>query len=267
MTHRDAWEKLDAFLDGSLAAGDRWAVITHVDDCATCRKHPASQARLRGAARDHLPATGIPPGLTRRLQSALAAEPAPRMADRESPWWLLTAARCAKVLAPALIALWLVVQTTGLLDRPLLAAQGDFAVSHALFAQDEEMLDIAGDGHAVAAWFRDHVGLAVVAPPIEGFEVIGGRLIAFDGKPVAQIVYESHPDEVYLSLARFPDPDPDRVRWRAEDLASGQRGTISTISWPEGPNRVMLVSEVPAPELRRLAGNLIATIDGRPSES
>ena len=31
MTHRDAWELLDEFLDGALAADARWAVAAHLD--------------------------------------------------------------------------------------------------------------------------------------------------------------------------------------------------------------------------------------------
>ena len=74
MTHHDAWELLDEFLDGALAADARWAVAAHLEECAVCRTQVATQARLRGLVRERLTAIEPPPGLTTRLASALATE-------------------------------------------------------------------------------------------------------------------------------------------------------------------------------------------------
>ena len=258
MTHRDAWPLLDAFLDGSLAASQRWAVAAHLEECAVCRKHLASQARLRGLVRENLVATEPPPGLDSRLRTALAVEAsaAPVALDTRRPPAI--AVRIAALLGPALVALWLLAQvivpaTVSASDVP-----AELAAAHALFARDDSLLDVAGEAPAVTAWFRDKVGLQISAPELEGYELVGGRLTVLGGKPVAQLVYETEPGERYLSLLRFKGPTP---AFMAEVSATGQialqKGTIATCIWPNGDEMTALVAEEPVADLQRLAADLL----------
>src|SRR5215217_4594569 len=108
MTHHDAWDLLDEFLDGSLAADARWAVAAHLDECPVCRTQVATQARLRGLVRERLTAIESPSGLSARLTSALATEaviPAADALRSRSPFPL----RLVTLVGPALAALWLVI--------------------------------------------------------------------------------------------------------------------------------------------------------------
>src|SRR5215218_2476521 len=107
MTHHDVWAQLDEFLDGALAADARWTVAAHLDECAFCRKHVATQARLRGFVRQHLTALEPPPDLSARLSSVLAEAMVPKaVADRPG---LPVPIRLVGLLGPALAALWLLV--------------------------------------------------------------------------------------------------------------------------------------------------------------
>ena len=76
-------------------------MAAHLEECAVCRKHLASQARLRGVVRENLVATEPPPGLDTRLRTALAAEAsAPPIAlDARRPPTI--AVRVAALLGPA----------------------------------------------------------------------------------------------------------------------------------------------------------------------
>jgi anti-sigma factor RsiW len=256
MTHHDVWAQLDEFLDGALAADARWTVAAHLDECAACRKHVATQARLRGLVRERLTAVDPPPGLSGRLSSALAAEAVAPRADAlrpRSPFPI----RLVALLGPTLAALWLVVALAVPAARASADLTRELVTTHTLFAHDESLLDVAGDAATVTTWFRDTAGLQVSAPELANYTLVGGRLITLTGRPVAQLVYEGKPDEAYLSLLQFTakgtDPNPMGLR---NGFALSREGPMSVVTWIAGEDRVALIAAVPVDELRRLAGGL-----------
>lgn len=261
MNHQDAWELLDEFLDGALGAEARWQVAAHLAECPICRTHVATQAKLRSVVRERLMAVEPPPGLSMRLTTALtteAIEPTPVNQNARSPLPI----RLVAFVGPALAALWLVIAFA----KPAVRSDGDLTrelvATHVLFAHDESMLDVAGDGSVVAAWFRDAASLQVSAPPLDGYTLVGGRLIAFEGRPVAQLVYEGRSEEVYLSLLQFHYNARTLVPLPlGDDVAFDQQGPISLATWVSGEKRVALVGTVPPDELHLLADDLAARSD------
>jgi anti-sigma factor RsiW len=258
MTHRDAWELLDEFLDGALGAEARWQVAAHLAECPICRTQVATQARLRGVVRERLTAVEPPPGLSMRLTAALATEavaPPPVVETKRSP----LPGRLVAFVGPALAALWLVIALAIPAARSDADLTQELVTTHALFAHDESLFDVAGNGPVVAAWFRDAAGLQVSAPPLDGYTLVGGRLIALDGRPVAQLVYEGRPEGVYLSLLQFQHSTRALVPLTRDDgVAFSQQGPVSLATWMAGDERVALVGTVPSDELRRVADNLAA---------
>lgn len=259
MIHRDVWPLLDQFLDGALAADARWAVAAHLEECPVCRRYVAQQARLRRRLRMQLIAPEPEPELRHRLQAAIASEaaaPAPRTLPRLPAFPV----RLAALLGPALAAIWLLVRVTTPVSGVSPEMPANLAAAHALFAQDESLLDVAGGSEAVRAWLRSEVGLAVSIPNLAGYELAGGRLIVLDGKPVAQLVYESAADEDYVSFLRYQDQDraaASAADDRSPDVQIVTRGTTAVASWMVGGQRAALVAALPEPELRRLAGSVI----------
>jgi anti-sigma factor RsiW len=167
--------------------------------------------------------------------------------------------RLVALVGPVLAALWLVIA----LAIPAVRSNGDLrrelVATHVLFAHDESMLDVEGDGPVVAAWFWDAAGLQVSAPPLDGYTLVGGRLVAFEGRPVAQLVYEGRSEEVYLSLLQFHDNARTLVPLPpSDDVTFHQQGPISLATWVSGEERVALAGMVPPDELRRLADDLTA---------
>jgi len=262
MTHQEVWEELDEFLDGALAADARWAVVAHLDECAVCRKHVATQARLRGLVRERLIAVEPPPGLSARLSSVLAAEvKVPHLVPARPR--LPVPIRLVAVLGPAFAALWLLVA----LVIPAANSDADLTTeliaTHSLFAHDESLLDVAGDAPTVISWFRDTAGLQISAPQLDHYTLVGGRLIALDGRAVAQLVYEGKPDEVYLSLLQFRHAGTHIGPIKLDDgFALGQEGPTSSVTWSAGDDRIALIGSVPAAELRRLAVDLAGPSQG-----
>jgi anti-sigma factor RsiW len=256
MTHQDVWPQLNEFLDGALAADARWMVAAHLDECAICRKHVATQARIRGFVREHLTALEPPPDLSARLSAVLAAEAmAPKAASHRS--WVPVPIRLVALLGPALAALWLLVALAVPASRSGADLTSELIATHRLFAHDESLLDVEGDTPTVIAWFRDAAGVQVSAPELDHYTLVGGRLIALDGRPVAQLIYEGEPDEVYLSLLRFEYAGTSLGPLQLSNgFVLGQDGPTSSVIWTAGDDRVALIGTVPAEELRRLVGEL-----------
>jgi anti-sigma factor RsiW len=260
MTHHDVWERLDEFLDGALPADARWAVAAHLDECTVCRTQVATQARLRSLVRERLTAIEPAPGLTTRLTSALATEAVPLTADASRPWSPMPL-RWVALVGPLLAALLLVIAFAVPAAKADADLTRELVATHALFAHDESLLDVAGDAAAVTTWFRATAGFQITAPQLDGYTLVGGRLIALDGRPVAQLVYEGRPDDDYLSLLRFPHDGlfagliPLQLHVN-DGVALHQVGSMSLATWVSGGERVALIGSAPLTELRRLAGDL-----------
>jgi len=269
MTHHDAWQQLDEFLDGALPADARWAVAAHLDECAVCRTQVATQARLRGLVRERLTAIEPPPGLTTRLTSALATEAISPNADTVRPRSPLPL-RWVALAGPALAALLLVIAFAVPAARAEADLTRELVATHTLFAHDESLLDVAGDAAAVTAWFRQAAGLQISAPQLDGYTLVGGRLIALDGQPAAQLVYEGRPEDAYLSLLRFPHDGlyagPISLHMH-DGVALHQAGPMSIATWVSGEERVALIGTGSPDELRRLAGDLAGRSETAPAPS
>ena len=94
------------------------------------------------------------------------------------------------------------------------------------------------------------------AGELDGYELLGARMIVLAEKPVAQLVYESE-DEVYLSLVRVDA----RSGWRhSDDLGAEPTllhyGTLPVVTWVSGTERNALMGEAPDEELLALAKEL-----------
>jgi len=160
------------------------------------------------------------------------------------------------VLAPALVALWLLIQVTTPLSGVAADPNAQLAVSHALFAHDEKLLDVSGDAQTIADWFHKSVGIDVSAPELPGYELAGARLVVIGGKPTAQIVYES-PDHVYVSLMRFDGQGSIFDRFgNGDGIVVERYGNVPIATWPTDQGRMALIGQLPDQELTALAKKL-----------
>ncbi len=251
MKHQQAEVNLDAFVDGALGALDRWAVIVHLSECDVCLRQAAAEARLRTRLRMQIEQVVPEPGFSRRLQDALSEADSERRFTWSPPALRQIPLRLALLVGPSLAAIWLLVQVSLLPAAISTDVMPELAASHAVFAQDESLLDVVGDAATVSTWFRDHAGIAISAPPLADFTLVGGRLVVLNGNLVAQLVYESDPDERYLSLLTFPDANAER-----EPLTLEQRDSVAIATWPLPDKRAALLGEVTEPELRSLVESL-----------
>jgi mycothiol system anti-sigma-R factor len=189
MRCEEARSRLDAYLDGELAAAERAPLRDHLADCAQCGPEAAALARLREGIRRSAPNYRAPEALRSRLRLALRREAAAEAPTASrTPGWLAYAASLLLAVAVGSGGTFLVVG-----ERQQDAVVAEVFDSHLRSLLGTHLTDVASsDQHTVKPWFA---GRSDVSPPAvdlaaEGFPMVGGRLDLIAGKPVPALVYK-----------------------------------------------------------------------------
>ena len=239
-------EELHAFLDGQLPKGRCRAVLAYLG------QHPQEIARLAAYAtqkeelRRQLEAIEVPSGnaTTAELERALAD----RLSGPSYREWLRRVAAIAGLL---FVGWWSNTFYQQHLAQQLPGVVVEAAQAHEIFGDDvsQPVELIAAAKADMAAWFSSRLGKMVEIPSLlpAGFHLVGGRLLAGDDGPVAQLIYE-HRDghRVTLGLsAEAPGSRPEIEVVTVEGLTAGY--------WLEGEITYALVGSTSAQQLVAIA--------------
>lgn len=243
-------DELHAFVDGQLPKGRCTAVLAYLG------RHPEEVVRLATYARhkeelrarlDEIEAP-IENSTTAELQQALADRLAARPRYRE---WLRRAAAMAVLLGAGWWSNSLYQQffIPHLPDVVIEAAQ-----AHEIFSGDldrpVELTAVAATD--MAAWFSSRLGEPVEIPSLRGMglRLIGGRLLAGDQGPVAQLIYEDASGyRVSLCLSSAPsNSKPELELVNLDGLTAGY--------WHDGDLTYALVAKGTEQQLVTIATEL-----------
>lgn len=243
--------ELHAYLDGELAGEEARAVeawlADHSEDAARLAAWRAQKEALGGleaAVLDEPP----PERLSRVVETAPL--PAPTAAPVRRGW-LRAAAAVALFLAGGASGWWL--QSSGLAggEPRKLVFVDQAANAHIVFTRENR--------HAVEAradkeerhlvrWLSRRLDRPLKPPSLDaaGFRLMGGRLVADDGWPAAQFMYEDKAKRrltVYLRKVR----DEKNVAFRVVEA----RG-VSAFYWIEKPYAYALIGRIERQELLKM---------------
>jgi len=241
-------EQLNAFVDGEL---DLAGQLQAERDPAL--HAPAAQLReLSRLVRSQADYHRAPDALRERLRRCAAAATAPPAAARRRRWSAWQAGG-ASAFATALLAVGLHLALAPDDGRRL---QDEAVASHVRASLSQRSIDVASsDQHTVKPWLSARLDYSppVQHPQAAGAVLVGGRVDALAGRPVAVLVYRLRQHEVDVFVWPAGDRPPPAV-------AAAQRGFNLAGSTGDGM-AWLAVSDVNAGELSRLV-RVLAGTDG-----
>jgi anti-sigma factor RsiW len=256
--HDEAMWLLDPYLDGALDAERRWAVAAHAAECPLCSAVVAERARLRATVRSQLRDVPTPAGLSERIHANIArAGSAGTIRASRRPHRLVLLFPAIAALALLVVGVWWVARATDEPRGSALDLSVQLAANHALFANDESLLEVSGPPTAIASWFGDKIAFPVTLPEVPGYELQGARLVAVDGKPAALVVYENEAARRYVSLLTFTAPVDDLVGLtQSGNFTTATQADIAVAIWSDGDLHHALMASASQDEVLQLATSI-----------
>ena len=247
----DTWSgKLDAYLDGELAATEMAALDAHLRTCTRCAAQALARVQmklaLKSAGKRFTPSSEFK---ARMLKTIQRDQPAPKSASR---WYLAWAFPAA-----ALALLFVTVLLTGLSDRraqqqTLVSELTDLHVSTLASATPVDV--VSTDRHTVKPWFQGKVPFTFNLPELgdTGFQLLGGRVTYLEQVPGAHLIYQLRKHEISVFI--FP------ARALPANLPANlpAENAFHLVTFTEGGLRYYVVGDTNAADLESLASLLRA---------
>jgi anti-sigma factor RsiW len=245
-------EELHAFVDDHLPRGRCSAVLAYLGQQPQELTRLAAYATHKDELRRQLEAVELPTddATTAVLQRALAE----RLRGPGYREWLRRVAVIAVLLG---VGWWSNALYQQYLAPRLPNVVVEAARAHALFSVDADRpVELtAAAGADMAAWFSHRLGKPVAIPHLgaSGLQLVGGRLLAGDDGPVAQLIYEDQDGyRLTLGLSAVPaNSGPEIEVVTLEGLIAGY--------WHDGALTYALVGPASEQQLVAIATRLGAS--------
>jgi anti-sigma factor RsiW len=239
----EVWRgKLDAYLDGELAAAEASALAAHLRECAACAADALGRVQIKravaAAGRRYEPSAQF----RARIAASIAAKP------RRAAWrWNLVA-------VPALALVILAVGMNFYLGRQRTRQQrvySELADLHVAALASASPVDvISTDRHTVKPWFQGKIPFSFNLPEVQGteFTLLGGRVTYLAQTPGAHLIYQMRKHDISVFIYQ------DRGQEMA-NLASGPERALSfnIESWTQNGLRYFVVGDVSADQIQALS--------------
>jgi anti-sigma factor RsiW len=226
-----------AYLDGQLDPAQALQIERELRaDPALAAEGERLQA-LRRVLAEKLARPPVPPGLTRRIETALRLGRA-----SAGPSWRALAASVLIAVVAGSTTTWLAFQPA----RDDAVAQAVVA-SHVRALMAPQPADVSSsDRHTVKPWFAGRIPQSprVVELAEQGFPLVGGRVDVVDHAPVPTLVYRHR--QHLISLTATP---ASAGPWSSPRPIAG----YNLLTWSDGDVRYWAVSELAAADLERFA--------------
>jgi anti-sigma factor RsiW len=255
MTHlmidEDSLLPVHAYLDGELDTMNALAVEERmsIDSAlaAQCERIDALQRLMHG----HLRREALPPGLRRRIESAVGTQRSRTQFVHTQFSWRALAASIA-------VTAFVASSSTSMLLAPSRSnlVRDGIVDAHLRALMASQPIDVASsDQHTVKPWFN---GRLDVSPPVidltsKGFNLVGGRLDYIDARAIGAVVYRRRQHVINLFVAQTANTER-----RAAKIETIQGFNIRR--WSDRGLNYWAISDIGADELSEFGEKFEAAV-------
>jgi anti-sigma factor RsiW len=193
----ELWQsKLDAYVDESCPPDERDALEQHLRTCQSCSAEALGRLQMKRAVRAAAARYTPSPKFRLRVEKGIQSKPKPRWVFRLLPWATAFAAAFLFVVIPS--ALWM----RHSIHEQSLAQLVDMHV--ATLASTNPVDVVSTDRHTVKPWFQGKLPFTFNLPELENspYKLVGGRLVYFDHRPAAQLLYQLNKHELSVFIVQ-----------------------------------------------------------------
>jgi len=242
----ESWrDKIAAYADAELSAGEMRAMGEHIKGCASCASDALSRVQLRSAIKTTGKRFSPSPALGRRIRKEL---PAKRNWVRLRVWMPQLAATAVL----ALVCFFLFRGWVSSRQERTIAELADLHV--ATLASSAPVDVISSDRHTVKPWFQGKIPFTFNLPELGGtaFTLDGGRVSYLEQAPGAQLIFKigAHRISVFVFQNRGARPfAPGNGRFRSL--------TFNVETWTEDDLRYFVIGDAEANDIHKLSELLV----------
>jgi anti-sigma factor RsiW len=240
----DAWrDRLDAYVDGELPDGEVRPLEEHLGTCHACAAEALKRMQMKRAT--HLAAMRFTPSpeFRERIRKSIAPK-----RHRFSFPMITPLAVAALLLVVVGISTWIAMRRTA--REQTVAQLLDMHV--AALASPNPVDVVSSDRHTVKPWFQGKLPFTFNLPELQGsqYTLLGGKLVYFQGKPAAQLIYALKKHEFSVFIVQDS---------ASAALADARQNGFSTESWTAGGLRYVAMSDAGAADVHAL-GDLLRSV-------
>ncbi len=193
-------EKLDAYFDGELPAGEARALQQHLRECPTCAAEGLAKVQQKLAVKAAGQRFAPDPAFRARIESGIAARrPSAALPFGRLGW--LPVFEVATVAALLLIgaALFLTLRRTA--GEPRLISE--LVDQHVATLASTNPVDVVStDRHIVKPWFAGKIPFTFNLPELQGspFILVGGRVSYLSQSPGAELIFRVRQHQISVFI-------------------------------------------------------------------
>jgi anti-sigma factor RsiW len=243
MSHESWTAKLDAYLDGELAAGEITQLDAHLRHCPECAAEGLRRLQWKRTAQVAGQRYKAEPALREKIQKTISKQKRGRAIWR---WW--PAAVTAVALALVLAGLGIVeLRLRGVRDNQIVGEIVDLHVSTLASSTPVDVL--SSDRHTVKPWFEGKIPFTFNLPELENspFELVGGRVSYLEQAPGAELVFRIRKHQITAFIFQqnaLPSSFPAETERDAR--------SFHFATWRREKLRFFVIGDAPTEDMRAL---------------
>ncbi len=222
-------DNLDAYVDGELPVNESQSIQEHLATCHQCAAEALGRMQIKQATRAAGMRFSPSAEFRQRVQQSIAPK-RPRVSFFTRPA-LIIAVAAVLVLA---IAVPSAIMVRNSAREQTLAQLLDMHVGALASANPVDV--VSSDRHTVKPWFQGKLPFTFNLPELQAsqYSLVGGRLVYFQSRPGAQLIYELRKHEFSVFIVQ--DGPSASI---TDELKNG----FSTESWTSGGLRYVVMSD------------------------